>query len=405
MTFLALFVAIVFLYSLVSERVERVATAPVVFTMAGLLLPVVVPEFNASGFELTRFLWVAEAGLVLLLFTDATRTDLSLLRKIRDLPARLLGPGLLLTIALGAVVAVFIFPNLSIWEACLVAVILAPTDAGLGQVVVESPRVPARIRQALNVEAGLNDGLSVPFLLFFLAMLEAGGGSTDATLTRFIGLQLGLGALLGLGIGLGGGWLLQRASRAGSLTESFAPRGLIALPFFCFVGAERLQASMFIAAFVAGLAAQRMFPGAGKHAVDFSEQSGQVLNLAVFFLFGLAIGRSLDLLSPIYFLYGILSLTVIRMLPVAVALLGARLQRATVVFMGWFGPRGLASIVLGLLVVERELGTPGDPTIRGVVVATILMSIVLHGVSAQPGIAWYAGKVRAFPPGVPELAE
>jgi NhaP-type Na+/H+ or K+/H+ antiporter len=405
MTLLALFVAVVFLYSLVSGRVERVATAPVVFTVAGILVPVIVPEFAAGEFELARFLWVAEAGLVLLLFTDATRTDLSLLRRIRDLPARLLGPGLLLTIALGALVAVFIFPSLSIWEACLVAAILAPTDAGLGQVVVESPRVPARIRQALNVEAGLNDGLSVPFLLFFLAMLEAGGGHSDATLTRFIGEQLGLGVLLGLGVGLGGGWMLQRASRAGSLTESFAPRGLIALPFFCFAGAERLDASMFIAAFVAGLAAQRMFPKAGKHAVEFSEQSGQVLNLFIFFLFGLVIGRSLDLLSPVYFLYGILSLTLVRMLPVALALLGTRLQRATVLFMGWFGPRGLASIVLGLLVVERELGTAGDPTIRGVVAATILMSIVLHGVSAQPGIAWYASRVATFPADTPELSD
>lgn len=405
MIVLLLFAVITFGYSLVSGWVERFATAPVVFTVAGVLVPLLMPEFIAAEFRLANFLWVAEAGLVLLLFTDATRTDLGLLNRIRALPTRLLGPGLLMTIALGAGLAALIFPGLSFWEACIVGTILAPTDAGLGQVVVESPRVPAQVREALSVEAGLNDGLSVPFLLFFIAMLEAEGGQVEASLSRLVGQQLGLGTLLGLGIGLTGGWLLQRASRAGGLTEAFAPRGLVALPVLCLLLADAVHASMFIAAFVAGLAAQRMFREAGKHAVEFSEQSGQVLNLAVFFLFGLTVGRSLGSLAPIYVVYGVLSLTVVRMLPVAVALIGARLQRATVLFIGWFGPRGLASIVLGLLVVERELGTAGDTTIRGIVLVTVLMSILLHGLSAQPGIAWYARRLAESPPGAHELTD
>jgi len=405
MTFFALFVAVIFAYSLVSRWVERFATAPVVFTLAGIALPLLLPASDSAAFQLSHYLWVAEAGLVLLLFTDATRTDLGLLRRISALPSRLLGPGLLLTIVLGSAAALLVFPRLSFWEACLIGAVLAPTDAGLGQVVVESPRVPAQVREALNVEAGLNDGLSVPFLLFFLAMLEAGSGQTEASLARFIGQQLGLGVALGAGIGLPGGWLLERASRRGSLMAEWAPRGLVALPIFCFLGAEALGASMFIAAFVAGLAAQTTFRRAGKHAVEFSQQTGQVLNLAVFFLFGMAVGRNVDQLTPAFFLYGLLSLTIVRMLPVAVALAGARLQRASVAFIGWFGPRGLASIVLGLLVVERELGTPGDTTIRGAVLVTILMSILLHGLSAQPGIAWYAGKVSTFPPDALELDE
>ncbi len=405
MTFLLVFAVLVFCYGLVSERVERVATAPIAFTLIGVLAPVLLPDLIDPDFRLSHYLWVAEAGLVLLLFTDATRTDLVRLKAMRDLPARLLGPGMLMTIGLGAVVAWLVFPQLTVWESCALAAILSPTDAGLGQVIVQSPRVPERVRESLNVEAGLNDGLAVPFLLFFMAMLEAGGGGAEASLVRFLGQQLGIGFLLGCGIGLAGGWLLSRASRAGSISDAFTSHGVLVLPVLCFLLAEPLGASMFIAAFVAGLTARLMFPAAGKHATDFAEESGQLLNLAVFFLFGLTVGNLLTELSPRFFLYGILSLTVVRMLPVALGMSGAGLQRATTLFMGWFGPRGLASIVLGLVFVERELLTPGDSTIKGAVIATVLLSILLHGFTAQPGIAWYARQVRAFPAGAPELQE
>ncbi len=263
MNFLLFFAAVVFAYGLVSARVERVATAPIAFTLVGVLAPMLLPDLIDADFKLSHYLWVAEAGLVLLLFTDATRTDLVRLRAMRDLPARLLGPGMLLTIALGAVVARLVFPQLTVWEACALAAILSPTDAGLGQVIVQSPRVPARIREALNVEAGLNDGLAVPFLLFFMAMMEAGGGGTDASLVRFLGQQLGIGLLLGGAIGLAGGWLLQRASRAKTISDGFVSHGVLVLPVLCFLLAEPLGASMFIAAFVAGLSARLMFPRRG----------------------------------------------------------------------------------------------------------------------------------------------
>lgn len=390
MSVLALFAGLLFVYGLVSARIERVATAPIVFTLAGIIAPRLVPGLRSPDYHLERFLWVAEFGLVLLLFTDATRTDLALLRKIQSLPARLLGPGLLLTIGLGALVALVLLRELALWEACIVGAILAPTDAGLGQVIVESPRVPARIREALNVEAGLNDGLSVPFLLFFMALAGAAGGSTEASFAVFVGQQLGLGVLVGAGIGLAGGWLLQRAIDASTITESFLPRGVVALPVFCYFVSDAVGASMFIAAFVAGLTVQRSYRGAGEHAVEFAAQWGQLFNLAIFFLFGLTVDRALPMLDPVFFVYGALSLTLIRMLPVAVALAGTGLDRSTTLFMGWFGPRGLASIVLGLVFVEQELHTTGETTILGVVIATVLMSILLHGFSAGPGIAWYA---------------
>ena len=402
---LALFVLLGFAYSLVSERVERFTTAPIVFTLAGMAAPWLLLELRSEEYFIRHFLWAAEAGLVLLLFTDATRTDLTLLRKIRGLPTRLLGPGLLLTVGLGALAALLLFGQLSFWEACILAAILAPTDAGLGQVIVESPHVPARIREAINVEAGLNDGLSVPFLLFFMAMLQAGGGDTEASLGRFIGEQLGYGVLLGAGIGLAGGWLISRASRMGSITAGWVPRGVVALPIFCFFGAEAVGASMFIAAFVCGLTVQRTYAGAGEHAVEFSEQWGQLFNLAIFFLFGVTVERVASQLLPAHFLYAMLSLTLIRMLPVAAALRGTGLSPASVLFIGWFGPRGLASIVLGLVYLEQEIHSPGELPIQGAVIATVLLSILLHGLSAGPGINWYARAVEALPAGAPERAD
>jgi NhaP-type Na+/H+ or K+/H+ antiporter len=277
-----------------------------------------------------------------------------------------------------------------VWQAGILAAILAPTDAGLGQVIVTSPLVPARIREALNVEAGLNDGLSVPFLLFFIAVAGVGAAGHGASLTRLIVEQLGFGTLVGVGIGLAGGLLLGLAHRRGWMHEPVQQLGVVALPLLCIVASEAVAASMFIAAFVAGLAVQVGFKQAGGHSVDFAETWGQVLNASVFFLFGALVARAWPELGLTHVLYAVLSLTVVRMLPVALALLGTGLSRATVAFMGWFGPRGLASIVLGLVYLEHAAGRAEPPAIRLAVIATVLLSILAHGLSAQPGIAWLA---------------
>jgi sodium/hydrogen antiporter len=194
MPLLTIFLAFLFFYGLGSRRLERtVFTAPILFTVAGILVHIVSPQLRAREGNLELFLRIAEVGLVLLLFTDACRTDLRVLKDIRNLPTRLLSVGMLLTIMLGAIAALVVFPRLTMWEAGILAAILAPTDAGLGQIIVNSRRVPMRIRQALNVEAGLNDGLSVPFLLFFMALASGEGSGHRPELTHFIGEQLGLG--------------------------------------------------------------------------------------------------------------------------------------------------------------------------------------------------------------------
>ena len=403
MTLLVIFIGLIFLYSLVSARLEKtILTAPILFTAAGMLVLLLLPEFRTVKGNLEIFLRVAEVGLVMLLFTDASRTDLRVLKSIRNLPVRLLSAGMLLTIILGAVGAAAVFPQLSIWEAGILAAILAPTDAGLGQIIVNSPRVPMRIRQALNVEAGLNDGLSVPFLLFFIAMGGTGAESHNASLTRFIVEQLGYGAVIGVGIGLAGGGLLGLAHRKHWMADSCHQLGLVALPLVCVLASEAAGASMFIAAFVAGLAVQVGFKEAGKHSVEFTEEWGQLLNLSVFFLFGLLVARACPQFHLTHWVYALISLTVVRMLPVVVALLGTRLNWATVVFMGWFGPRGLASIVLGLVYLEHSAHQPGESTIRLAVMATVLLSIFAHGLSAVPGISLYAATVGSLDAGAPE---
>ena len=391
------FVGLLFVYALLSRRLsETPITAPILFTAVGMLVSPKWEYVAGAGVTASVFLRGAELGLVLLLFTDASRTELAVVRSIRTVPGRLLSAGMLLTIILGTLAARLVFPGLSLWEAGILGTILAPTDAGLGQVVVSSPRVPKLIREALTVEAGLNDGLSVPFMLFFMALAAAKIEGGPTALLQFIGEQLGLGILLGIAIGLVGGWLLRVASRRKWMGEAFQQIAVVAMPLFCMLFAEMVDASMFIASFVAGLAVQIPFKEACKHSVEFAEEWGQLFNLAVFFLFGMIVIRDWAQFTPSCWIYAILSLTIVRMLPVALALIGTGLSRGSVVFMGWFGPRGLASIVLGMVYLEQELHLPGEPKIRIVVMATVVLSIFLHGLSALPGIVVYSRYVEGL---------
>lgn len=404
MILIAAFISMVFLYSLVSRRLERtVLTAPILFTALGVLMAVSHEALNELALDRKDLLLIAELGLVMTLFTDASRVRPGMLKGETNLPVRLLSTGMLLTMALGVLCAMVVFRALTWWEAGILAAILAPTDAGLGQVIVNSQHVPQRIRQALNVEAGLNDGLSVPFLMFFIALAEARETSRGGTvLTRFLIEQLGYGTLVGLGAGLLGGWLLGLARRKEWMAEPVAQLGVVALPLACVVASEATGASMFIAAFVAGLATQAGFKEVGKHSVEFAEDWGQLFNYFVFFLFGLLVTRVWTQFSFAVVTYSVLSLTLIRVVPVAIALRGTRLSWPTVLFMGWFGPRGLASIVLGLVYLEGEADLPGEPTIRLVVMATVLLSIFAHGLTALPAIGRYAKAIAPLGDGAPE---
>jgi NhaP-type Na+/H+ or K+/H+ antiporter len=400
-----IFVLLILFYSLISRLLGKsIITGPILFTTTGI----VASAFLSVSIEIKEYfkvlLTIAEIGLVLLLFTDASRIKLKELMSIRQLPTRLLSVGMLLTIFLGAIASLVVFPNLSIWEAGILAAILAPTDAGLGQVIVSSPRVPIRIRNALNVEAGLNDGMSVPFLMFFIAMAQSasGGGSI---LTKFLVEQLGYGVIIGAGIGLIGGLLLGWAHKKKWMAESLEQLGLVTLPILAMIFSEPTGASMFIVSFVAGMMSQVGFKEVGDHSIEFTEGWGQLFNLFVFFFLGLMVPQGWSKIKADLVIYAFLSLTIIRMLPVAIALIGTRLKGSTVLFMGWFGPRGLASIVLGLVYIEQAAQLPGEPTIRLAVTMTVLLSIFAHGLSALPGINLYTKSVTKLPPNAPEVKE
>ena len=393
----------VFAFGLVSRRLEgTILTAPIVFVAAGMVL-------GPAGFGLVEFgldehtvLLVGEIALALVLFTDAARINLSALRQDEGLPLRLLGIGMPLTIAFGTVTAALLLTDLSFWEAAIVGTVLAPSDAALGQAVVSNPRVPARVRQALNVEAGLNDGLSVPILALFLILAVEAEHLSAKLWTRFALEQVGLGLLVGIGVGLVGGWLVSRASRRAWMTGSFQRLALLALALIAWALADQIGGNGFIAAFVGGLAVGSTVKRIGEQLIRFTEAEGQLLNLSVFFVFGVLAVGFMETLTWQVALYALLSLTVIRMLPVAASLLGTHLRGVSVLFAGWFGPRGLASIVLGLIVIAEAPQLAGAGQIEVAVALTVLLSVLLHGVTAAPLSDAYARRVQGMDADAPE---
>ena len=398
---------VVFAFGIVSRRLEgTVLTAPIVFVLAGAVLGPAGLGLVEMGLDDHTVLLLGEIALALVLFTDAARTDLSTLRQNKALPLRLLGIGMPLTIALGTIIAALLLTDLTVWEAAIVGTVLAPTDAALGQAVVNNPRVPVQVRQALNVEAGLNDGLSVPFLALFLILAEADEEHLPAIAwARFALEQVGLGVLVGVGIGLAGGWLVAWASRKGWMAGTFQRLALLALALIAYALADQIGGNGFIAAFVGGLAVGPTAKSVGEQLFRFTEAEGQLLSLSVFFVFGaLAIG----LIQPLSWevaLYAFLSLTAIRVLPVALSLLRTRLAGVSVLFAGWFGPRGLASIVLGLIVVAEAPQLAGRNEIEMVVASTVLLSVLLHGLTATPLSAAYARRVEGMAQDAPEKQE
>jgi NhaP-type Na+/H+ or K+/H+ antiporter len=393
---LVVLAAVVFAFGLVSRRLEgTVLTAPLVFVAAGVVL-------GPAGLALVEFklddhtvLLVGEIALAIVLFTDAASINLSSLRQNEGLPLRLLCMGMPLTIGLGTAAAALLLTDLTFWEAAIVGTVLAPTDAALGQAVVSNPRVPLRVRQALNVEAGLNDGLSVPFLALFLTLAVAEGELQPASFwIRFAFEQIGIGALVGVGVGLLGGWLVSWASKREWMTDSFQRLALLALAIIAWALADQLGGNGFIAAFVGGLVVGPTVEHVGERLIRFTQAEGQLLNLSVFFIFGVLVIGLIQPLSWGIALYALLSLTLIRMLPVVLSLLGTHLRGISVVFMGWFGPRGLASIVLGLIVVAEAPTLAGRGQVELVVALTVLLSVLLHGVTAAPLSAAYARLVE-----------
>jgi sodium/hydrogen antiporter len=333
---------------------------------------------------------IAEVTLVWVLFADASRVRLSELREDLGPYVRLLAIGLPLTIGLGALTAISVL-NVSPWYGLLLGAALAPTDAALGAAVMSDRRVPYRVRQTLNVESGLNDGIATPVVTVALAAIAAeAGAAPEGTGHALLGLLLG--ALAGIVLGALGGLLLRAARQRGWSSEEFSGPSVLALALLAYVLAVLIDANGFVAAFVAGSAFGAVTARGEEKEVYYVEQTCGLASMISWLLFGaLAVPDIAADWSWRIVLYAVLSLTVIRMVPVAISLLGARMDRTTVFFIGWFGPRGLASIVFALIALEELQGVPGPlDQIVASSSLTVLLSVLLHGLTAQPLAARYA---------------
>lgn len=391
---LALLGLFVFIYSAIAGGVERTpVTGPIIFTAFGLALGPVGLGWLQLEVDHEGLRTLAELTLALVLFTDAANANLSVLDKSWRIPERLLGIGLPLTIVLGFAVGVLLFPGLGLLEIAILATMLAPTDAALGKAVVTNASVPADVREGLNVESGLNDGICVPILLALLAL------ATDVEQYRpgfslgFFAEAIGIGVAVGVALTLAAGGLLRLCARHGWITETWRQLPVAALALSCFALAQLLGGSGFIAAFAGGLLFGALAKQEKHVLLLAAEGTGDTLALITWVAFGAGVvGQTMGYFSWSVLLYAVLSLTLIRMLPVYLSLRGLPLRPDAKLFIGWFGPRGLASIVFAILVFTADL--PGGDTLTATVVCTILLSILLHGLTANPLVAAFAQRAR-----------
>ena len=390
---------LVLAYAAVSQRLAgTMVTAAMVFVAGGMLV-----SSDALGWldptignETVRR--IAEATLTVVLFSDASRIDIRALRRDFVLPVRLLAIGLPLTIVAGAVAGITVLGDLPLIEAVLLAIVLAPTDAALGQAVVTDPRVPARVRQGLNIESGLNDGICVPLLLIAIGIAEAEDGAIGhGAAVRLVLEEIGYGCLGGVLAGLAAALVVTVGVRRRLIDATWLQVVPVAGAALAYALAVWMGGSGFIAAFVGGAVFGSLRRDVGGEVTRFLEQTGGVLGAVTFILFGaVMLVPILDDLTVAVVVYALVSLTVVRVIPVALAMLGTGARRPTVAFLGWFGPRGLASIVFAVILVEEAHLTHASVLVT-TIFFTIGLSVLLHGLTAAPLAARYAIWFAAHP--------
>ena len=391
---LAIVAGLIFFYSLIARGVEKtVISGPMVFVAVGFLMGSYGLGWlggDTTRHELRVF---ADLTLALILFIDAANADLAVLKRQFRIPGRMLLIGLPGVIALGFGFAVLLFDGLTLFEAAILATMLAATDAALGKAVITNEAVPARVREGLNVESGLNDGLCVPVLLIFIALASSTGGQDMGTshALMLVAKELGIGIAVGLGFAAAGVTLLRWCWKQGWVSSIWIQATVPALALLSFAAAQNLHGSGYIAAFTGGLLFGSMAKDSTHQLVHAAEGAGEILALMTWVLFGAAvIGSNLDMLTWEVVVYAVLSLTVIRVVPIFLSLTGTGESVSSRLFLGWFGPRGLASIVFAIIVLDAAL--PGSRFMASVVVATVILSLVAHGVSAKPLAKWLGRK-------------
>jgi sodium/hydrogen antiporter len=395
---------LVLAYAAVSRRLSAsVITPAMVFVVGGILVSDDVLGWldPAIGSESVRL--VAEATLTLVLFSDASRLDFTALRREYVVPLRLLAIGLPLTIAAGALAGVAVLGELAFIEAVALAIVLAPTDAALGQAVVTDPRVPSRVRQGLNVESGLNDGICVPLLLIAIAIAQAEEGAIgEGEGLRLVLEEIGYGCVGGVVAGLAAAAVVRLGIPRRLVDPVWLQVVPVAAAALAYGLAVWMGGSGFIAAFVGGAVFGWLRREVGGEVTLFLEEAGGLLGAVTFILFGaVMLVPVLDDLSAEVVLYALISLTVVRMVPVAIAMLGSGARLPTVSFLGWFGPRGLASIVFAVILVE-DADLANESVLLNTIFFTVALSVLLHGLTATPlagrYAAWFASHPRDAAP-------
>jgi NhaP-type Na+/H+ or K+/H+ antiporter len=390
---LAILAVFAFAFSVIAGRIERSpVSGPIIYILFGLVAGPVGLGFMDLNVDAVTLRVVADLTLALVLFIDASNVDFKVLRAHAKIPRRMLLVGLPLCIVLGTVVGTLVFPDVPLFELCILATILAATDAALGKGVVTNPAVPARIREALNVESGLNDGMCVPVLFVFLALATGAtgeGGSTELAL-KLVFEEIGIGAAVGVAFAWSGAKVMTFCHRREWFTDIWVQIPVVALALACFATAQSLHGSGYIAAFVGGLLFGYLADHHTHRLVLAAEGISELLAMLTWIIFGAAVmGQAWSLMSLDVIIYALLSLTVIRMLPILIALIGSGEIPETRFFVAWFGPRGLASIVFLIIVAGYDL--PNESILIQSVVCTITLCVIAHGVSAN---AWASRLAR-----------
>ena len=383
---LAIFAVFAFAFSSIGGRIERSwISGPIIFIAFGLLVGPMGLGFLELEIDAIALRVIADLTLALVLFIDAANANLETLRTYARIPRRMLLIGLPLCIALGAAIGKQVYPELTVYEACLLATMLAATDAALGKGVVTNTAVPARVREGLNAESGLNDGLAVPFLFLFLALATGAAqpGHSAALAVELVLKEIGIGvavAVVLVGIAVP---LLHFARDHDWGTEIWRQLPVVTLSLSCFAVAQALHGSGFIACFAGGLMFGYFAREKTHSLVLAGEAIAELVAMLTWVVFGAAVlGQVWQEMTWPVLVYSLLSLTVIRMLPVLLALAGSGEILETRLFLAWFGPRGLASIVFLIIVAGSDL--PSKTLMVQTVTCTITLCVIAHGMTANP---------------------
>ncbi len=393
---LAIVAVFAFLYSAIAGGVERtMLSGPMIFMSFGLAFGPVglgILDLDVSSDDLRIF---ADLTLALILFIDAANANMGVLKRNLQIPRRMLAFGLPMIILLGFGVGILIFDNLTLFELAILATMLAATDAALGKAVVTNEAVPPRIREGLNAESGLNDGICVPILFVFIA-LAVGSNTENSSMglaLKLVAQEIGIGLVVGLGLSALGAWFLKQCWKRGWVTDIWSQLPVVALAVSCFTVAQSLHGSGYIAAFTGGILFGVLAKESTHKLVHAAEGVGETLALVTWVIFGAAVaGKYFEYFSWQVIVYSVLSLTLIRMLPIYLSLAGTGEANDSKLFLGWFGPRGLASIVFGIIVLNENI--PGGETLAVTVVCTVILSILAHGLTANPLAKAFAARQK-----------